>query len=76
MKRITSRSCGGVREWKCLSLVKHPKYHKKDICLRKGIVLVFGGLDWYLECLDGGHPEKRIMPERCMFITGKLVPMR
>ena len=25
VKRITSRICGGVRERKCLSLVKHPE---------------------------------------------------
>ena len=44
---------------KCLSLVKHPEEHKKEIrhpeehkkeiCLRKGIVLVLGGLNWYWE---------------------------
>ena len=33
----------------CLSLVKHPEEHKKEICLRKGIILVLGGLNWYLK---------------------------
>ena len=67
MKRITSRHCGGVREWKCLSLVKHLEEHKKEICLKKGIVLVLGGLNRYLEYCqhlvywDGEHPEKQIM---------------
>ena len=82
VKRINSRHCCGVREWKCLSLVKHPEQHKKEICLRKGIVLVMGGLDWYLEycqhleCQDGGHPLKRIMLGIGMCITNKLEPMR
>ena len=51
MKRITSRSCGGVREGRCLSLVKHPEEHKKETCLRKGIVLVFGWLELVLGVL-------------------------
>ena len=48
-------------------MVKHPEEHKKEICLRKGIILMLGGLHQYLEncyhlvCWDGGHPEKEIM---------------
>ena len=51
----------------CLSLVKHPEEHKKEIHLKKGIVLVLGVLNQYLEyCqhlvyLDGEHIEKEIM---------------
>ena len=53
-----------------LSLVKHPEEHKKEIRLKKGIVLVLGGLNWYLEycqhlvCWDGEHLEKEIMAKR------------
>ena len=48
-------------------MVKHPEEHKKEIRLKKGIVLVLGGLNMYLEyyyhleCWDKGHLEKRIM---------------
>ena len=49
VKRIASTRCGGVREQRCLSLVKHPEEHRNEIRLRKGIVLVLGGLNWYLE---------------------------
>ena len=47
--------------------MKHPEEHKKEIHLRKGIVLVLGGLNQYLEycqhlvCWDGEHPKKEIM---------------
>ena len=48
-------------------MVKHPEEHKKEIRLKKGIILVLGGLNWYLEYYqhlvrwDGEHPEKEIM---------------
>ena len=54
----------------CLSLVKHPEEHIKEIHLRKGIILVLGGLNRYLEyyqhlvCWDGEHPEKEIMAKK------------
>jgi len=41
--------------------VKHLEEHKKEIRLRKGIILVLGGLNRYLECFVGGHREKRMM---------------
>ena len=44
----------------CLSLVKQPEEHKKEIPLRgvHGIVLVFGGLNWHLVCWDEGTSKE------------------
>ena len=50
-------------------MTKHPEYHRGDT-RRVGIVLVLGGLNWYLEycwhlvCWDGGHPKKETMREK------------
>ena len=47
LNRYLECSDGGHPEKRIMG--KHPQDHKNEIRLRKGIVLVLGGLDRYLE---------------------------
>ena len=70
MKRITSRRCGGVRERRFLSLVRHPEEHRKGDTPTKGYRV--SSLCWVASVGTGStistwsammeeHLEKRIM---------------